>query len=114
MRRNSTRRSWWASRPRSGTSALTGTRRRSSFGGQWFVVTGILSSDTYAPELDSAVMVGFPAAQRYLGFDGHPSQIYVRRTVVRRDRDPQLGYLCAGTRLGGHGGLPGRAAVPRL
>ena len=49
-----------------------------SFGGQWFVVTGILNSDTYAPELDSAVLVGFPAAQRYLGFDGHPSQIYVR------------------------------------
>jgi putative ABC transport system permease protein len=49
-----------------------------SYGGQWFSVTGILSPDTYAPELGSAVLVGFPAAQRYLGFDGHPSQIYVR------------------------------------
>ena len=47
-------------------------------GGQWFYVTGILNPDTYAPEIDSAVLVGFPAAQRYLGFDGHPSQIYVR------------------------------------
>ena len=28
--------------------------------------------------LDSAVLVGFPAAQKYLGFDGHPSKIYVR------------------------------------
>ena len=49
-----------------------------SSGGQWFSVTGILNPDTYAPELGSAVLVGFPAAQRYLGFDGHPSQIYVR------------------------------------
>ena len=47
-------------------------------GGQWFYVTGILNPDTYAPEIDSAVLVGFPAAQKYLHFDGHPSQIYVR------------------------------------
>jgi len=31
-----------------------------------------------APEIDSAVVIGYPAAQRYLGFDGHPSQIYLR------------------------------------
>jgi putative ABC transport system permease protein len=47
-------------------------------GGQWFYVTGILSPATYAPEIDSAVLVGFPAAEKYLGFDGHPSTIYVR------------------------------------
>jgi putative ABC transport system permease protein len=47
-------------------------------GSQWFYVTGILSKDTYAPEIDSAVLVGFPAAQKYLHFDGHPSEIYVR------------------------------------
>ena len=47
-------------------------------GGQWFYVTGILNQDTYAPEIDSAVLVGFPAAEKYLHFDGHPSQIYVR------------------------------------
>jgi putative ABC transport system permease protein len=47
-------------------------------GGQWFYVTGILNPARYAPELDSAVLVGFPAAARYLHFDGHPSQIYVR------------------------------------
>jgi putative ABC transport system permease protein len=49
-------------------------------GGQWFYVTGILNPDTYAPEIDSAVLVGFPAAEKYLHFDGHPSQIYVRTT----------------------------------
>jgi putative ABC transport system permease protein len=44
----------------------------------WFYVAGILNSDTYAPQIDSAVLVGFPAARQYLGFDGHPSEIYVR------------------------------------
>ncbi|HET9974173.1 MAG TPA: FtsX-like permease family protein [Streptosporangiaceae bacterium] len=47
-------------------------------GGQWFYVSGILAKDTYAPELDSAMLVGFPAAVKYLGFDGHPSTIYIR------------------------------------
>jgi putative ABC transport system permease protein len=47
-------------------------------GGQWFYVTGILKQATLAPEIDSAVLVGFPAAQTYLHFDGHPSQVYVR------------------------------------
>jgi putative ABC transport system permease protein len=51
---------------------------RIQVGGQWFYVTGILNPDTYAPELDSAVLVGFPAAVKYLHFDGHPSEIYVR------------------------------------
>jgi putative ABC transport system permease protein len=46
--------------------------------GQWFYVTGILSPAAYAPQLDSAVLVGFPAAEQYLHFDGHPSQLYVR------------------------------------
>jgi putative ABC transport system permease protein len=47
-------------------------------GGQWFYVTGILSPASYAPPLDSAILVGFPAAENYLHFDGHPSQIYIR------------------------------------
>jgi putative ABC transport system permease protein len=47
-------------------------------GGQWFYVAGLLGPATYAPEIDSAVLVGFPAAEKYLHFDGHPSRIYVR------------------------------------
>jgi putative ABC transport system permease protein len=47
-------------------------------GGQWFYVTGILNPAVLAPEIDSAILVGFPAAQKYLGFDGHPSEIYIR------------------------------------
>jgi putative ABC transport system permease protein len=45
---------------------------------QWFYVIGILRPATLAPEIDSSVLVGFPAAERYLGFDGHPTTIYVR------------------------------------
>jgi putative ABC transport system permease protein len=47
-------------------------------GGMWFYLAGILDSATLAPEIDSSVLVGFPAAKRYLGFDGHPTTIYVR------------------------------------
>jgi putative ABC transport system permease protein len=47
-------------------------------GGQWFYVAGILSSAPLAPDIDRAVLVGFPAAMKYLGFDGHPTTVYVR------------------------------------
>ncbi|MFE1413207.1 ABC transporter permease [Streptomyces sp. NPDC058746] len=47
-------------------------------GGQWFYVTGILSPATLAPEINSSVLIGFPAAQKYLDFDGHPTMVYVR------------------------------------
>lgn len=47
-------------------------------GSQWFYVVGILRPALLAPEVDAAVLVGFPAAQAYLGFDGRPSTIYVR------------------------------------
>ncbi len=47
-------------------------------GGMWFYVVGILNQALLTPEIDSSVLVGFPAAQTYLGFDGHPSEIYLR------------------------------------
>lgn len=47
-------------------------------GNQWFYVSGILRPAVLAPELNSAVLVGFPAAEAYLDFDGHPSAIYIR------------------------------------
>jgi putative ABC transport system permease protein len=46
--------------------------------GQWFYLTGILTPATLAPEIDSSVLVGFPAAKRYLAFDGHPTTVYLR------------------------------------
>jgi putative ABC transport system permease protein len=47
-------------------------------GGQWFYVAGILSPSVLAPAIDNSVLVGFPAAEHYLAFDGHPSTVYVR------------------------------------
>jgi putative ABC transport system permease protein len=47
-------------------------------GGMWFYVTGVLNPAPLAPEIDSSILIGFPAAEKYLGFNGHPSQVYVR------------------------------------
>jgi putative ABC transport system permease protein len=52
-------------------------------GRQWFYVTGILHQALLAPELNSAVFVGFPAAEKYLGFDGHPSTVYLRTATSK-------------------------------
>ena len=47
-------------------------------GGQWFYVAGILRPAVLAPSLDTSVLVGYRAAETYLGFDGRPSTVYVR------------------------------------
>jgi putative ABC transport system permease protein len=46
--------------------------------GRWFYLVGILHRAVLAPEIDTSVLIGYPAAQKYLGFDGHPSEIYLR------------------------------------
>jgi putative ABC transport system permease protein len=47
-------------------------------GGMWFYLTGILKPAVLTPEVDSSVLVGYPAAQKYLHFNGHPTTIYLR------------------------------------
>jgi putative ABC transport system permease protein len=47
-------------------------------GNMWFYVIGILNHSVLTPEVDSEVLIGFPAAEKYFGFDGNPSEIYVR------------------------------------
>ncbi|GGT74449.1 ABC transporter permease [Actinomadura citrea] len=47
-------------------------------GGRWWVVVGVLRKAPLAPELDSAVLMGWPAATTYLGFNGHPTTVYTR------------------------------------
>ena len=47
-------------------------------GDRWFSLAGILAPALLAEEIDGAVLVGFPAAERYLDFDGHPTTVYVR------------------------------------
>jgi putative ABC transport system permease protein len=49
-----------------------------SIGGRWFTVVGVLAPLPLAPELDVAALVGWPAAETYLGFDGHPTTVYTR------------------------------------
>jgi putative ABC transport system permease protein len=51
----------------------------------WCYVAGILNPAVLAPDIDSSVLVGFPAAEHYLGFDGHPSTIYVRAQTSQVD-----------------------------
>jgi putative ABC transport system permease protein len=52
-------------------------------GGQWFYVTGILKPAVLTPTVDASVFVGYPAARTYLGFDGHPSTLYIRARTSR-------------------------------
>jgi putative ABC transport system permease protein len=47
-------------------------------GRRWFSVVGILRPVQLAPEVDNAVLVGWPVAERLLGFAGLPTQIYER------------------------------------
>ena len=59
-------------------------------GGQWFNVAGILQPSPLAPDIDNSALVGYPAAQKYLGYvsmvrgeaeAGPPSSIYVRAAI---------------------------------
>jgi putative ABC transport system permease protein len=45
---------------------------------QWFYLAGILGPAVLTPEIEGAVLVGFAAAKRYLGADGHANTVYVR------------------------------------
>jgi putative ABC transport system permease protein len=47
-------------------------------GGHYFTVVGILAPAAIAPEIDDAVLVGFPVARSMLAFGGHPTLLYVR------------------------------------
>jgi putative ABC transport system permease protein len=55
-------------------------------GGHWFYVAGILRHAVLAPEIDSAVLVGYPAAHTYLGYAGNPTTIYVRAATSQVQR----------------------------
>ena len=66
--------------------------RRVWLGGQWFYVAGILQPALLATELDSSVLIGYPAAQRYLDYvaieggkavAGPPGRLYVRADTDR-------------------------------
>ncbi|GIG68555.1 ABC transporter permease [Phytomonospora endophytica] len=65
------------------TASLLGVPATSSdvqvwLGGRWFTVVGVLDPVPLAPELDTAALIGWPAAESYLDFDGHPTTVYTR------------------------------------
>ncbi len=70
------------------------TGERIWVGGQWFYLAGILKPAVLASPIDSSVLVGYAAAQKYLGFDGHPSTIYLR---AQNDRVNAVDSLLAAT-----------------
>jgi len=66
------------------------TGERIWVGGMWFYLTGILRPAVLAPDIDSAVLVGYPAAQKYLHFNGHPTTIYLRAATAAVTRVDSL------------------------
>jgi putative ABC transport system permease protein len=51
-------------------------------GGHWFTVTGILAplpaASILGAQMNAMAFIGFPVAEQYFAFDGHPTQLYVR------------------------------------
>ena len=47
-------------------------------GDHWFTVIGVLKPVELVNEMDSAAFIGFPIAEQYFGFDGHPTELYLR------------------------------------
>jgi putative ABC transport system permease protein len=65
-----------------GIADLTGAPRI-WLGGRWYTVIGILRPFELAPEVDRSALVGLPVAGQDLGYDGHPSRVYVRTDTAR-------------------------------
>ena len=56
-------------------------------GGYWFTVSGILkpipAASVLGTQLDSMAFIGFPIAEQYFAFDGHPTELYVRASPTQ-------------------------------
>jgi putative ABC transport system permease protein len=79
-------------------------------GGQWFNVVGILDPSPLVPAIDASALIGYPAAEHYLGYvmmvdgaikAGPPSTIYVRaatgheaaiQSLLGRTANPEAPY----------------------
>lgn len=79
-------------------------------GGQWFNIAGILNPSPLVPDIDNSALIGYPTAQRYLGYIsmvggeatiGPPSTLYVRaatghvaavQSLLARTANPQAPY----------------------
>ncbi|WP_219504304.1 ABC transporter permease [Nonomuraea ceibae] len=63
-------------------------------GGERFTVVGILHPLALAADLDTGALVGWPAAERILDYDGHPTTLYTR---VDENRMEAVRSVLAGT-----------------
>ncbi|MFJ2897370.1 ABC transporter permease [Streptomyces sp. NPDC087218] len=59
---------------------ITRTGETIMMNGTRVAVVGILEPLELVPNLDRVAMVGFPAAERHFGFDGHPTTVFERST----------------------------------
>jgi putative ABC transport system permease protein len=82
-------------------------------GGQWFDIAGILNPSPLTSDIDVSALIGYPAAQTYLGYvsivggeqnTGPPSTIYVRaatgheaavQSLLAQTADPEAPYEAA-------------------
>ncbi len=64
-------------------------------GDHWFTVVGVLAPVELAPELDTAALIGAPAATADFGYLGNPTRIFVRAQTERTD---EVAGLLAGPR----------------
>ena len=56
--------------PSTSASPASTPASRSTLGGHWFTVVGILEPVALAPELDRTALIGFPVAESMFGIDG--------------------------------------------
>jgi putative ABC transport system permease protein len=82
---------------RLGIGAATGGKQI-WLGEHWFTIIGILDPVSLVPELDLAALIGWPAGERYLDFEGDITTLYVRtdpdavetvREVLARTANPE-------------------------
>lgn len=83
---------------------------------QWFYLTGILGPAELTPEIESSVLVGFPAAERYLADPEAPNEVDVSQPsatlVTRADAKSALNGLFLG--LGAVALLVGAVGVANI
>lgn len=67
-------------------------------GGRWFTIVGILEPVSLVPALDLCALIGWPAGEHYLAFDGDITTLYVRtepaaveavRDILARTANPE-------------------------
>ncbi|RDI32091.1 ABC transporter permease [Lentzea flaviverrucosa] len=76
-------------------------------GERWFTVTGVLGPMPLAPDVERSVLVGWDAARTHLGFDGHPTVVYVK---AREESMEDVRAILPATL---HGEIPGLVQVSR-